>query len=363
MVNKTALYDEHCKLGGTIVEFAGWELPVYYTRVIEEHEATRERAGLYDIGHMGEFEVSGAGAFDFLQRVLTRELKPLVPGFAMYSTMLHPDGGTIDDLFVYRMAEDRFMLVVNAANIKKDWEWLQRNIGECAVTMNDKSAATSKIDLQGPASKQIMQKLADCAELPARFHFIEGKVGGVQTLISRTGYTGEDGFELYSRNEDAPKLWNSLLEAGKPDGLVPCGLGARDSLRIEAAYSLYGHELTDLITPVEAGIKFVLGKEKDYIGAEVVKAQMKDGAPRQLIAFEFSDRGVPRERYEVVKDGKTIGEVTSGTFSPTLKKGIGMALVRTGAAAVGDSVSVLIRNKPYDALVVKRPFIPYRGGE
>jgi aminomethyltransferase len=363
MTQKTALYDEHVKLGGTIVDFAGWELPVYYSRVIEEHEATRERAGLFDIGHMGEFELTGAGTLDFLQHVLSRELKKIEPGFAMYSTMLHPDGGTVDDLFVYCIEPNRFMIVVNAANIKKDWEWMLRNAEGYDVKFADKSNETSKIDLQGPKAKAIMERLTPGGTLPVRFHFHEGTVGGVRALISRTGYTGEDGFELYCNNADAPKLWNAILAEGKPEGVVACGLGARDSLRLECCYSLYGHELTDSISPVEAGIGFVVAKEKDYIGGDIVKAQQKDGAPRQLIAIELVERGVPRERYEVMKDGSAIGEVTSGTYSPTLKKGIGMALVTKGAASVGDTISVIIRGKQYEAKVVKKPFISFRGGE
>ncbi len=363
MTSKTALYDEHLKLGATIVDFAGWELPVYYTRLIEEHEATRERAGLFDIGHMGEFEITGSYAFAFLQHMLSRELKPLVPGFAMYSTMLHPDGGTIDDLFVYMISNDRFMMVVNAANAKKDWDWLSSHVEGRDVKLKDISGETSKIDLQGPLTKKIMSKVAPGFTLPERFHFTDGEVAGIKTLVSRTGYTGEDGVELYCKNEDAAKLWCAILEAGKPDGLLPCGLGARDSLRVECCYSLYGHELTDLISPVEAGIGFVVGKEKDFIGGDVVKAQLKEGAPRKHIAFELVDRGVPRERYEVMKDGEVIGEITSGTFSPTLKKGIGMALIKAGTAAVGDTISVIIRNKPYEAKVVKKPFISFRGGE
>jgi aminomethyltransferase len=363
MAKRTALYEEHVKLGGTIVDFAGWELPVYYARVIEEHEATRERAGLFDIGHMGEFELAGKGVFDFLQHILSRELKGIEAGAVRYSTMLHPGGGTVDDLFVYRMAQDRFMVVVNAANMEKDMRWMLTNSAGFDVTIADKSDVTSKIDFQGPRAKDVMERLSPGASLPARFHFIEGEAGGVKTLISRTGYTGEDGFELYCANADAPRLWNAILDEGKPEGVVPCGLGARDSLRLECCYSLYGHELSDSITPVEAGLNFVVGKDKDFIGGEVVKTQLTDGAPRVMIVFELVERGVPREHYEVQRDGAAIGEVTSGTFSPTLKKGIGMALVKNGWASVGDEISVIIRGKPYKAKVMERPLIPFRGGK
>jgi aminomethyltransferase len=363
MANKTPLFDEHFKLGGTIVDFAGWELPVYYTSVIDEHEATRERAGVFDICHMGEFDISGVGAFDFLQKVLSRNIANLKPGTAMYSTLLYPDGGTVDDLFIYRLEDTRFMMVVNASNIEKDFEWLNAHAAGFDVKLTDMSGDTAKIDLQGPGSKRIVEKIYKGPALPPRFSFAHGSVAGVQTLVSRTGYTGEDGFELYSRSGDAAAIWRAILDAGKPEGVQPCGLGARDSLRLEAAYSLYGHELTDLISPVEAGIRFVLAKDKDYIGSEVVKRQMEEGAPRQIIGLELKDRGVPREHYEVKKDEVKIGELTSGTFSPTLKKGIGMALISKGAASTGDAVSVIIRGKPYEALVVKRPFISYRGGE
>ncbi len=363
MAKKTALYEEHVSLGGKIVDFAGWELPVQYTTVIEEHTATREKAGLFDIGHMAEFLVKGIDAFSFLQSVLSRDIRSMECGFAMYSTLLYENGGTIDDLFVYRLMDNDFMLVVNAANQKKDWDWLLKNKGDFEVEFEDVSDKTAKIDIQGPESKSILQKLTGDLELPERFYFIKNKIKSIEAIISRTGYTGEDGFEIYCDNHDAVDLWRMLLEAGKDDGLVPCGLGARDSLRIESGYSLYGHELTDDITPVEASIRFVIGKEKEFIGSKVVHEQIKNGPSRKLIAFEITGRGIPREKYEVQKDGKKIGEVTSGTFSPTLKKGIGMALVESETVSIGDEISVIIRNKPYEALVVKRPFISYRGGE
>jgi len=361
MPNRTPLYEEHVKLNGTIVDFAGWELPVQYTRLIEEHEATRERAGLFDICHMGEFDVSGPGAFDFLQSALSRDLSPLKPGRCMYSTMLNERGGCVDDLFVYMKDPENFMLVLNAANIKKDFDWLKSAAQGRAVSLADRSADTAKLDLQGPQSAAIMRALCS-AELPSRFGFISSDVAGVKTLVSRTGYTGEDGFELYCESGSAVALWRAVIEAGTPLGLLPCGLGARDTLRLEAAYSLYGHELSDDISPVEAGLRFAVSASKDYTGSDVIKKQLADGAPRQSVAFALVERGVPRDGCEVVSGGSPAGRVTSGTFSPTLKKGIGLALLNSPAASIGGSVSVIIRNRPYAAEIVARPFIAYRGG-
>jgi aminomethyltransferase len=361
MPNRTPLYEEHVKLNGTIVDFAGWELPVQYTRLIEEHEATRERAGLFDICHMGEFDVTGSGAFEFLQHALSRDLSPLKPGRCVYSTMLNERGGCVDDLFVYMKGSDSFMLVVNAANIKKDFDWLETAARGRDVSLADRSSVTAKLDLQGPESAAIMRSLCS-AELPSRFGFVSANVAGVETLVSRTGYTGEDGFELYCESGRAVELWRAIIEAGTPLGLLPCGLGARDTLRLEAAYSLYGHELSDDISPVEAGLRFAVSTAKDFIGSDVVKKQLAAGAPRQSVAFALVERGVPRDGCEVVANGSPAGRVASGTFSPTLKKGIGLALLNSPAASIGDSVSVIIRNRPYAAEIVARPFIAYRGG-
>lgn len=361
MLKKTPLNSVHKKLNAKMVEFGCWEMPVYYTNVMDEHLTTRTKAGLFDICHMGEFIVEGEKALEFLQKLMTNDVSKLELGKAEYSCMCYENGTVIDDLFIYGLEENKYVLVVNAGNIDRDFDWLQKNKIE-GVELKNISNETAKLDLQGPLADKVAQKLTDfnLAELP-RFYSKNIKFDNVDVLISRTGYTAEKGFELYFNPKYAEKLWNDILEAGKDEGIKPIGLGARDTLRIEACYSLYGHEINEETTPIEAGLKFVVNIRKDFIGKEVLKTQIEGGAPRQLICFELAEKGIPREHYPILKDGEKIGEVTSGTFSPTFKKGLGMALVRLNSASIGDEIEVYIRERAYKAKVVKRPFYSFKG--
>lgn len=358
-LKRTPLYDIYKKMGAKTIDFGGWELPVQFSGIKEEHQAVRERAGLFDVSHMGEIEVAGAGAEAFLQTLLTNDVSKLKPGDAQYTAMCYEDGGTVDDLIVYKRAADRFLLVVNAANTDKDFEWI-RSHAPAAVAVKNASNDYAQLALQGPKAEAILQKLTEeRLEDIGFFKFKEPvAVAGVPALVSRTGYTGEDGFEIYLPWAEAPKVWEALLAAGKDDGLLPCGLGARDTLRFEAKLPLYGQELGPDITPLEAGIGFAvkLDKAADFIGKEALAAQKANGIPRKLVGLEMIDKGIPRAHYEVYKDGVKIGVVTTGTQSPTLKKNLGLALVERTAAAIGTEVEVDIRGKRKKAIVVKTPF-------
>lgn len=361
MLKKTPLYDDHVKLNAKIVEFGGWWMPVQYTAVIDEHTATRSHAGLFDTCHMGEFEVSGQGSLEFLQRVTVNDVSKLTPGKAQYNIICNEKGGTVDDCFVYCLAPNEYMVVVNAGTIEKDFTWLQHHAPK-EVTLKNMSDATAKLDIQGPAAQKILQQCTSHElSMIQRFHFVNGVVDGIPTLISRSGYTGEDGFELYFPATNASQIWNTLLHIGKPYGLKPCGLGARDTLRLESCYSLYGHELTEQITPVEAGIGWAVKENKpDFIGKSVLAQQKIQGPERIIAPFEMREHGIAREHYTVMSGEKMIGTVTSGTFSPTFKKSIGLALVERPYSSVGNELLIVIRDKTYKAMVVKRPFYMYR---
>ena len=359
---KTFLYDDHIKLGGKMVEFAGWELPVMYSSIIDEHMAVRQAAGLFDVSHMGEVVVKGRGARAALQKLIPSDMGRLEKGKSMYTCFLNEQGGIIDDLFMFMLSDNEYYLVVNAATTEKDVEWLTLNC-RTNVSIQDVSAATAKIDLQGPQSYNILKKIIkdDRLEGLKRFHFFTGAYKGQPVLISQTGYTGEFGYELFCINNIASRLWNDLLEAGKEYGIKPAGLGARDTLRLEACYSLYGHELSDTITPVEGGISFVVNAQSDYIAKEILEKQKVQGAPRQIICLEMLDKAIPRSEYRVLHRGEDIGYITSGGFSPLFKKGIAMALVKTGVVSIGDDVAIVIRDKTSPAKVVQRPFYKYAG--
>ncbi|OXM13273.1 glycine cleavage system aminomethyltransferase GcvT [Paenibacillus herberti] len=340
------------------IDFGGWELPVQFSGIIREHEAVRQKAGLFDVSHMGEFIVTGQFAADFLQRVTTNDVRRLTDGAAQYTLMCYPDGGVVDDLLVYRISKDQYMLVVNASNIEKDFDWLQQHlIGD--VTIEDRSNITALLALQGPIATEIMSR---CTEAPIDslrpFQFLrEAEVCGIRTLLSRTGYTGEDGFELYVAAEDAAALWRELMQAGIPLGLEPIGLGARDTLRLEARLPLYGQELSSEISPLEAGLGFFVKLDSgDFIGRDALVAQKAAGIPRRLIGIELLDRGIPRSHYLVYSGDAQIGEVTSGTQSPTLKRNLGLALIQAEYAAIGTELEVEIRGKRLKAIVVPAPF-------
>ena len=360
-LKKTPLYDEHVKLGAKIVEFGGWSMPVYYSTLIDEHLTTRAKAGLFDICHMGEFFIEGKDAFKLIQGVITNDLSKLSDGKAFYSCICLENGGVADDLFVYRFNSEKFMIVVNAGNIDKDFRIFSGPKGGLDVAVVDKSNQTAKLDVQGPNAQEILQKLTevDLSSLE-RFCFVEGKVNCVDTIISRTGYTAEDGFELYFDASRAVEMWNKILEVGSEFGLKPVGLGARDTLRIEACYSLYGHELTEEINPLEAGVGFVVKLDKDnFVGKEALLKIKEDGLKRKIVAFELIERGIPREHYEVYKNNEKIGYVTSGTMSPTFKTGLGMAFVNPEEASVDNEIDVKIRDKFYKAKIVERPIYTF----
>jgi aminomethyltransferase len=358
-LKRTPLYPVYEKHGAKTIDFGGWDLPVQFAGIQSEHEAVRSKAGLFDVSHMGEFWVTGAGAETFLQRMTTNDVARIAVNQAQYSLLCYPDGGVVDDLLIYKLADDRFMLVVNAANIEKDFAWLKGHLREEAVLENV-SDQMSLLALQGPKAAEILAKVTDApvGELKS-FRFLpEANVGGVKALVSRTGYTGEDGFELYISNEDAIPLWERLLEAGKEHGLVPAGLGARDTLRFEARLPLYGQELSPEISPLEAGLGMFVKLDKgDFIGREALAAQKAAGLKRKLVGIEMIDRGIPRAHYPVYSpDGQRIGEVTTGTQSPTLKRNVGLALLAAEYTALDTEVLVDIRGKRLRAKVAATPF-------
>ncbi|MCF6094199.1 glycine cleavage system aminomethyltransferase GcvT [Microaerobacter geothermalis] len=358
-LKRTPLFPVYEKYGGKTIDFGGWELPVQFSKIQEEHEAVRSRAGLFDVSHMGEVMVKGKDALSYIQMLITNDVSKLEVNQALYSPMCYPDGGTVDDLLVYKLADDEYLLVINASNIEKDVEWMKKHL-EGEVTVTNVSSETAQLALQGPLAEQVLQKLTD-TDLSHigffRFHK-NMDLDGIQALVSRTGYTGEDGFEIYLSPEDAISLWDKILEAGKDEGVLPCGLGARDTLRFEAKLPLYGQELTADITPIEAGLGFAVKTDKveDFIGKEVLKDQKENGAPRKLVGIEMIDRGIPRSHYPVYAGDEKIGEVTTGTQSPTLKKNVGLVLIKKEYAELGQELDVEIRGKRLKAAVVKTPF-------
>ncbi|HSM04097.1 MAG TPA: glycine cleavage system aminomethyltransferase GcvT [Longimicrobiales bacterium] len=357
-LRKTPLHGAHLELGGKMVPFAGFEMPVQYaTGITAEHRAVREAAGLFDVSHMGEFDVRGPDAEALIQRVTVNDVSKTVPGQAQYSAMTLEDGGIIDDLIVYRFP-DRFMLVVNASNREKDWNWILGRAEGLDVELKDVSDEVALLALQGPAAREILRPLAepDVDEV-GYYRFVEGTVAGVPTVISGTGYTGEDGFELYLPADRAREVWDRLLEAGRDDGLIPAGLGARDSLRLEVGYALYGNDLDEEHTPLESGLGWITKLDKgDFVGREALAAQKERGVERRLVGLRLTSRGFPRPGYRIVADGREVGTVTSGTLSPTLGEGIAMGFVETAHAAAGSEVAVEIRGHDVPAVVQRPPF-------
>lgn len=354
---KTPLYESHKAAGGKIVDFHGWLLPVQYGGILQEHECVRTRAGIFDVSHMGEIEVSGEDSTEFLQAVLTNNIDAK-PGKAVYSPMCYPDGGTVDDLIVYKQAENRYLLVVNASNTAKDFQWLIDN-KRGRVAIADRSAEFVQLAVQGPKSADILKRLValDIDKL-SYYHYIDAvQAGDVTVMLSRTGYTGEDGFELYCKTQDAQKLWDMLIEAGRPSGLEPAGLGARDTLRMEAALPLYGQELSESISPVMAGLqRFVKPDKGEFIGRGPLLDQMLNGPGRKLAGLEMIDRAVPRSGYKIFRDGAEAGYVTSGGFFPTLRKNMCLVLLDAPAAYGEQSIEVQVRDRMYAAREVTLPF-------
>jgi aminomethyltransferase len=356
----TPLHRVYKEYGAKAVGFGGFDMPVQFSGIIEEHEAVRSRAGLFDVSHMGEFEVVGEDARAFIQYMVTNDVSKLEPGFAMYSPMTYENGGCVDDLLVYCFSMQKFWIVVNAGNIDKDFAWLDKHTEAFHVELTDKSNEISLLALQGPLSDEILSPLAQADISTLRpFRFIETKVGGIPVVLSRTGYTGENGFELYTNSEHVESLWRLLMEKGQPYGLLPCGLGARDTLRLEARLPLYGHELTEEISPLEAGIgMFVKLDAGDFVGREALLAQKTNGISRKVVGIRLLDRGVPRGGYTVFESGtdKVVGQLTSGTMSPTLKQPVGLALVEKSVSEIGTHLDIEIRNKRIPAEVIKTPF-------
>jgi aminomethyltransferase len=358
-LKRTPLFEVYKENGGKTIDFGGWDLPVQFSSIKDEHEAVRTAAGLFDVSHMGEVEVIGEEALTYLQKMMTNDISKLKDGGAQYTAMCYENGGTVDDLLVYRKSETNYLLVINASNIEKDVDWLQSNVTE-NVTVTNISDNVSQLAIQGPKAEQVLQKLTDYDLSSIRFFkFADDiKIAGAKALVSRTGYTGEDGFEIYCENNDAVKIWNEILEAGKEDGVVPCGLGARDTLRFEANLALYGQELSATISPLEAGIGFAVkvDKEVPFIGQEVLKKQKEEGTPRKIVGLEMIEKGIPRTGYEVFVNDEKVGEVTTGTQSPTLKKNIGLAIIDSEHAILDNEVEVQVRKRRLKAKIVATPF-------
>jgi len=360
-LKRTPLYEVHREAGARLVAFAGWEMPVQYTSVVAEHLAVRTRAGLFDVSHMGEIEVHGRGALPLLQKLTCNDVGRLLDGQAQYTALTTAAGCFIDDLLVYRFSEDRYLLVVNAANAEKDYRWI-RSHPDGEVEVIDRSDDTALLALQGPAAPAIMAPLAEGALGLKRYRFMETLIDGVPAIVGRTGYTGEDGFEIYVPPARAAKVWRRLMEAGRSEGLAPAGLGARDTLRLEAKMALYGNDIDETTSVLEADLGWIVSWEKgDFIGRDELARQRQGGVQRRLVGFEMIDQGIPRHGYPIVLAGRPAGAVTSGGFAPFLRKSIGMAYLPSGHDTIGTRFEVLVRGAALTAQVVPTPF--YKRGK
>lgn len=365
-LKRTPLYQAHIDLGGKMVDFGGWNMPVQYTAgVIEEHMRTRTQAGLFDVSHMGEIWVEGGDAIPFVNRITTNDVTKLIDGQAHYSALTNESGGVVDDLLVYRFDRDKLLLVVNASTTDKDWEWITSHKGDENITLTNASADYCQIAVQGPLAKVILEKLTDTdLDEIKYYHFTVGKVDGVDAIISRTGYTGEDGFEVYADADAARQLWDKLLEAGyygTETGILPAGLAARNTLRLEAGMSLYGHELSDEITPLEANLGWITKFQKgEFTGSKRLAELKEKGLERRLVGFEMVDRGIARDGFDVYIDDQKVGYVTSGSPAPFLQKNIGLAFVPLEFAKEGQQLKIDVRGKHLAAKVVPVPFYKRR---
>jgi aminomethyltransferase len=355
-LKRTPLYDAHVKAGARMVPFGGWQMPVQYTGIVEEHRTVRAKVGLFDVSHMGEFEVDGPGALAAVQRLTTNDAAALEVGQLQYSLVCAPDSGIVDDATVYRLAADRFMVVVNASNTDIDWAWVTEHAP--AARWRNASAATGLVAVQGPRAETLVGRLADRDVTSiGYFRFANGGVAGVPTLISRSGYTGEDGFELYVPWDDTPRLWQALLTSGEADGVAPIGLGARDTLRLEMRYTLYGNDIDRTTNPLEAGLGWAVKPAKgDFIGRDAIEAVRAAGPRRRLVGLEMADRSIARHGYPVVEDGRTLGVVASGSYGPSVDRSIALAYVESAHAGIGTDLAVEIRGTPRAARVVRTPF-------
>jgi len=359
-LKRTPLHQAHVAVGARMVPFGGWEMPVQYAGIIEEHRAVRSAVGLFDVSHMGEFEVEGPGALAALQSVTTNDAAALEIGQVQYSVFCYPNGTVVDDLTVYRLAADRYMLTVNASNIDKDYAWVTEHAK--TARWRNVSAETGLVAVQGPKAEVLVGRLADQDVTTIGYYrFALGAVAAVPTLISRTGYTGEDGFELYTAASDAARLWAALLDGGRAAGVAPIGLGARDTLRLEMKYALYGNDIDATTNALDAGLGWVVKPAKgEFIGRDALEKIRAEGVRRRLVGIEMVDKAVARHGYPVLKDGRPAGIVTSGSYGPSVDKYIAMAYVETALAAVGTALEVEIRGQAKAARVVKTPFHPSR---
>lgn len=360
-MKNTALTPIHEKLGAKMVPFAGFNMPVQYEGVNAEHLTVRNAVGVFDVSHMGEFLLEGKQALDLIQKVTSNDASKLFDGKVQYSCLPNDNGGIVDDLLVYRINEEKYMLVVNASNIDKDWNWIAKH-NTFNVNMTNLSDETSLLAVQGPKAAEALQSLTevDLSEMEY-YTFKIGTFAGINdVVISATGYTGSGGFEIYFKNNDAEKIWNAVFESGKEYGIKPIGLAARDTLRLEMGFCLYGNDINDTTSPIEAGLSWITKFTKDFVNAEMLKKQKEEGVSKKLVAFKLDNRGVPRHGYEIVdEENNVIGEVTSGTMSPSLKIGIGMGYVPKTYAKLGSKIGIKVRNKSLAATVVKLPF--YKG--
>ncbi len=355
-MNRTPLFAAHRALGARFVDFGGWEMPVQYTGILDEHRAVRERAGLFDVSHMGEIELRGPRALSTCQALTVNDVSRLRDGEAQYSLLCLPTGGVVDDIIVHRLSAERLLLCVNAANTPKDLQWILDHREGAEIV--DRSAEFAQLALQGPRATAILSRLTTLplAEIPP-FAFRDGEVAGVRALVAHTGYTGEDGWELYCAPQTAPRLWDALLESGRPDEIAPAGLGARDTLRLERALPLYGHELTDETTPLEARLAWVVRFEKgDFIGRDALLRQRDRGLQRMLVGLVMTEPGIPRQGYRIFRQHDVVGAVTSGTKSPTLGKPIALGYVATTWKGVGTTLGIEIRGRVSAAEIVPLPF-------
>jgi aminomethyltransferase len=358
MTKKTPLNEIHRSLGARMVEFAGWDMPVQYAGPVPEHMAVREAAGLFDVSHMGEIEVRGAGAEALVDYVTANDVRGLDDNQAHYTLFLNESGGIVDDLLVYRISGENFLLVVNAGTTDKDFAWVRSHADRFDCEVSNTSGAFAQIAIQGPVAERVLQQLTPTMldRIPS-FWSQRAHIDGISTRVSRTGYTGEDGFEIYCNAADAPHIWNRLLVEGSPLGVAPCGLAARNTLRLESKMPLYGHDIDDTTTPLEAALGWVVKLNKgDFVGREALERQKREGVTRRLVGFEVLDRAPARDGYTIVKDGAEIGVVTSGSPAPYLKKNIGLAYLPVEHAKVGTEIGVVVRGREVPAAVVKTPF-------
>ncbi len=361
-LKKTPLNSVHRELGGRMVDFGGWDMPVQYPAgTVEEHLRTRTHAGLFDVSHMGEIDVSGADTISFVNSITSNDASKLVDGQAQYSALTTIEGTVVDDLLVYRIAADHLLLVVNAGTTDKDWEWINSHYDGQDVTLQNVSAEYCQIALQGPEALEILQQMTDVPLGDIKYyHFTNGSVAGVPAIVSRTGYTGEDGFEVYAVPDKAEQLWNKMLEVGKygtPAGVLPCGLAARNTLRLEAAMALYGHEIDESTNLLEANLGWICKFNKgDFVGREALLKQKEDGVRRRLVGFEITERGIARDGQDVIVNGEKVGSVTSGSPAPFLKKNIGLAYVPVDVAVEGQAILIDVRGRQVAAQIVRTPF-------